>query len=360
MAELFAELATKKSARARIAAYGVSGSGKTWTALLIAGVLCPEGGKVGLIDTEAGSASKYADRFAFYPGTMKAPFSPQRFCGVVDAAAAAGVDVLVIDGVTPFWSGPGGVLSIVDDSRQRGPAGGWKDGTPAQQAIISAIVNAPMHVIVTIRAKSDTVIEQEPGKPATVRKVGVKPEQRDGFDYEFDFVLYLDLDHSAKIEKARMHGQVGTKIDADPTGELDPQPIVAWAREVRAWLSDGVEEPAAVAPAVEPTGEPRPQPAPAPVEPLPDPQPPAPAAPTPAENAGAPSEARVATRSRIADAMRVLGELNASRHWADEISAALPGWYDGRTTERALDDSQAANLADRLEATVERIRAAAS
>lgn len=366
MAELFAAQATKKAAKARIALYGVSGSGKTWTALLIAQVLAGDAGKVAALDTEAGSMSKYADRFAFYPATMKKPFSPDRFVGIIDAVNAdASIAVLVIDGASPFWEGVGGILAIVDESKARSSSGGWKDGTPQQQRIIEAIVNCRAHVIVTMRAKSETVRETGQDGKTRIRKIGMRPVQRDGFEYEFDFLLWLDQDHSAQIEKARMDGQVGTRIEADP--DADPQPIVAWAREVAAWLSDGVaDEPPAPAPAPEPAAPPAapaPEPAAAPaptaglpVDALPDTAPAAEPEPTPT---GAPTPAREAARVRISAAMKRLTELNASRAWTEEISAALPGWYDGRTTERALDDTQSANLADRLEATIERLQQAA-
>lgn len=369
---LFERQATKKAAKARIGIYGVSGSGKTWTALLIAEVLA-NGGKIGALDTEAGSMSKYADRFAFFPATMKKPFSPDRFVQFVDAANASDIDVLVIDGASPFWEGVGGILAIVDESRARSSSGGWKDGTPQQQRIVEAIVNCRPHVIVTMRAKSDSspVKDERTGK-VSVRKIGLKPTQRDGFEYEFDFLLYLDQDHSATIEKARMHGQVGLRIDADHDAEV--QPIVTWARDVAAWLSEGVaDDPPPVAPVTPPTVTPAtPPPAtpaadltgglaepppPTPAEAPPAAAPRAEAEPTPA---GAPSPEREAARGRIAAAMEGLRALNPNRQWADEVSAKLPEWYGGKTAERALDDVEAANLADRLEAILEVSRANAA
>lgn len=359
-AGLFERQATKKAAKARIGIYGVSGSGKTWTALLIAEVLAG-GGKIGALDTEAGSMSKYADRFTFFPATMKKPFSPDRFVGFIDAANASDIDVLVIDGASPFWEGVGGILAIVDESRARSSSGGWKDGTPQQQRIVEAIVNCRPHIIVTMRAKSDSspVKDERTGK-VSVQKIGLKPTQRDGFEYEFDFLLYLDQDHTATIEKARMHGQVGLRVAADP--DADPQPIVAWARTVGAWLSEGVaEQPVApvTPPPVTPATPTTPATPPADLTgglaepPPPTPADTPPAAPTPAENAGAPSPAREAARARISAAMTALHEFNPNRQWADEVSAKLPDWYAGKTAERALDDVEAANLADRLEAILE-------
>ena len=54
--------AQKSKAKARIALCGLSGSGKTYGALEIASIL---GENILVIDTEAGSASKYADLFDF-------------------------------------------------------------------------------------------------------------------------------------------------------------------------------------------------------------------------------------------------------------------------------------------------------
>ncbi|MGJ3562103.1 AAA family ATPase [Streptomyces sp. INA 01156] len=54
--------ATKEQAKARIALTGPTGSGKTYSALVIGTGI---GDRIALIDTEHGSASKYADEFAF-------------------------------------------------------------------------------------------------------------------------------------------------------------------------------------------------------------------------------------------------------------------------------------------------------
>ena len=54
--------ATKKQAKLRLALFGVSGSGKTYSALRLAKGL---GGSIAVIDTENHTACKYSDRFDF-------------------------------------------------------------------------------------------------------------------------------------------------------------------------------------------------------------------------------------------------------------------------------------------------------
>lgn len=227
--------ATKQAAKARVGLYGVSGSGKTMTALMIAKTL---GEKVAVIDTEGGSASKYADLFAFNTVAMSKPFHPDRFAKGVDSAAKAGYDVIVVDGASAFWDGDGGVMSIVDAAKKRG--GGWADGTPAHNRLVEAIVTCPIHIIVTIRAKAETIIETENGK-TKIRKVGMKMVQRDGLDYEFDVMLYLDQDNSATVEKSRMAGILGDRVEADTNAEVPP--IVEWAETFKAWLNEGEPPP---------------------------------------------------------------------------------------------------------------------
>ena len=56
--------AIKHQAKLRLAIAGPAGSGKTYTGLLIARSLA-NGGKIAVVDTEHGSASKYADLFSF-------------------------------------------------------------------------------------------------------------------------------------------------------------------------------------------------------------------------------------------------------------------------------------------------------
>jgi len=58
--------AVKYDAKLRLAISAPTGAGKTWTSLLIATRLAEAtGSKIAVIDTEHGSASKYADRFDF-------------------------------------------------------------------------------------------------------------------------------------------------------------------------------------------------------------------------------------------------------------------------------------------------------
>jgi AAA domain len=348
--------AVKTSAKARIGLYGVSGSGKTMTALRIARALVGPDGKIALLDTEGGSASKYADLYDFDTVTMRKPFHPDRFGKALDAAVAAGYDVFVCDGASPFWDGDGGVMAIVDEDKKRG--GGWAKGTPAHNLLVDALLMSPIHVIVTMRAKNEVVIEKDDRGRTTIKKVGVKPIQRDTLEYEFDLVLYLDTDNSATVEKSRQPNVIGDRIDADHSGGTSP--ISEWAVGFKAWLDEGPApepRPAAPAPPTEAAAPPPPAAAPlvpAPAEPLASP-----AAPTPETASEGVSEARRATRARVSASLARLGTLDPSRDWQDMIRQKLPEFFPGKTAEPELTDAEAENLADRLDATIKSFEDAA-
>jgi len=212
--------AVKKEAKLRLAIAGPSGSGKTYTSLAIATAF---GGSVAVVDTEHGSASKYADLFSFDVMEMEAPFHPDRFVQAIREAAAAGYTTIVLDSISHAWSGQGGLLELVEEAQKRmkttNSFAAWKDITPIQNRFVEGIVSAPIHVIATMRSKQEYVQEKDERTGKTqIRKVGMAPIQRDGFEYEFDVFLDMDIDNNAIVTKTRcpaLTGRVFSKPGAD-------------------------------------------------------------------------------------------------------------------------------------------------
>lgn len=225
--------ATKKSARLRMALAGPSGSGKTFTALAIGTKL---GDKVALLDTEHGSASKYADIFAFDAAEMKAPFHPDRYIKTIQAAGEAGYDVLIIDSLSHAWSGSGGLLEEVDKvaarMNSRNSFAAWKDVTPIQNRLIEAMLAAPMHLIVTMRSKQEYVIEEDERGRKTPRKIGMAPVQRDGVEYEFDVFAEMDLSNRMMVTKSRC---------VELAGAVITRPGEEVALQLKEWLNAGAQ-----------------------------------------------------------------------------------------------------------------------
>lgn len=223
--------ATKMLARLRLALVGPSGSGKTYSALAIASGM---GKRIAVVDTERGSASKYAGLFGFDVLQLDT-FHPQKYVDAITEAEQAGYDVLVIDSLSHAWIGKEGALDLVDAAARRSKTGNtfnaWRDVTPLHNALIDAILRSKCHVIVTLRTKTEYVVEKDEKTGRSVpRKIGLAPVQRDGVEYEMDVVGELDLDNVLTITKTRCPELSGAVVRR-PGGDL--------AKVLAAWLSDG-------------------------------------------------------------------------------------------------------------------------
>lgn len=241
--------ATKRQSKLRLALIGPSGCGKTYTALTLAGAL---GEKVAVIDTEHGSASKYADLFGFDVEELDS-FAPAVYVKAIREAEAAGYDVLVIDSLSHAWMGKDGALEQVDRAAKRSQSGNsfaaWRDVTPQHNALVEAMIASRLHLIVTMRAKMEYSQEKDSKGKTIIRKVGLAPIQRDGLEYEFDVVADMDLDNTLMVSKTRCPALNGAIIE---------KPDASFADVLKAWLSDGAEyvappRPVPPAPAPAPT-----------------------------------------------------------------------------------------------------------
>lgn len=226
--------ATRKRSKLRLAIGGPSGAGKTTAALRIAKGL---GGRTALIDTERGSASLYSDDFEFDVLELDSPYTPERFIEAIDAAEAAGYDNVIIDSATHEWDGSGGCLEINERlavaKYKNNTWSAWSETTPRHRAFIDRMLQTRMHVIATLRSKTETVQTSD----KKVVKVGMKLETRGGIEYEFTVVFELEHEsHMAVQSKDR------TKLFPQPQEITEKT-----GHQLLAWLDSGAE--------VEPTAE---------------------------------------------------------------------------------------------------------
>jgi len=224
--------ATKKKAKARIALIGPSGSGKTYSALAIGQHL---GQRMAVIDTEHGTASKYSDTFTFDVLELEL-HDPRRYVEAIKAAEQEGYDVLVIDSLSHAWAGRDGLLEFVDKTAKRSQHGNsfaaWREATPLHNQLVDALTGCRMHLIVTMRAKTEYVVETDNRGKQVPRKIGLAPIQRDGVEYEFDVTADLTADHDMIVGKTRC-----PMLD----GQVYHKPGQAVADVLLAWLTDGDE-----------------------------------------------------------------------------------------------------------------------
>ena len=220
--------AVKRDAKIRFAICGPSGSGKTYTLLRLATEL---GGPVALIDTEHGSASKYADLFEFDVLELGS-YDPTRLIQIIDYAAGKGYGVLCIDSLSHFWMGKDGELDKVDRAAQRMQSpnsfAAWKQVTPLHNALIDKLISAPLHILASMRAKTEWILDRDDRTGKTVpRKVGLAPVMRDGIEYEFDVCGDMDQENTLIITKTRC-----PKL----TAGIFPKPGKELADVLKEWL----------------------------------------------------------------------------------------------------------------------------
>lgn len=220
--------ASKKEAKLRCAIFGPSGAGKTFTALRIATGM---GGNIAVIDTERGSASKYADRFEFDVMELGSPQIDNYVEGIMLAGKAV-YDILIIDSLSHGWQELLEEIDRLAKTKYKGNTwSAWSDGTPHQKKLINAILSYPGHIIATMRSKTEWTIAENNGK-RTPQRVGLAPEQGKGIEYEFDLLMEMSPDHICSILKDRT-GMFQDKMIEKPGEDF--------GKELIDWLSDGAK-----------------------------------------------------------------------------------------------------------------------
>lgn len=188
--------AEKSQLKARVLISGAAGSGKTIAALELASAL---GNRVAVIDTENGSAALYSDKYKFEMLNLQPPYPPEDFVQAIEVAENSGFDVIVVDGITPEWSGTGGCLDL--HTKLGGRFQDWAKITPRHRKFIQKILECSTHIICTCRSKQGYAMDEQSKK---VTKLGMAPEQRDGLDYEMTLVFnIINQTHLAEATKDR-------------------------------------------------------------------------------------------------------------------------------------------------------------
>lgn len=179
---------------------GASGSGKTYSSILLAkGLMGGSLSDVVILDTENASANLYADLGDYGVLPFEPPFTPDRYSKAIEYCAKEGVKCLIIDSISHEWQACLDMVTKIGGNSFTA----WKTVTPKHDAFITSILQAPMHVICTMRTKDDYVLEENFKGKMMPKKVGMKEVQRDNLIYEFTAVFDIDNRHLATMNKDR-------------------------------------------------------------------------------------------------------------------------------------------------------------
>jgi hypothetical protein len=196
------EEAEREGARLVIGLGGVSGGGKTFTALQLAwGMANYDSKKVGFICTENRRGRLYSDALRdadgvihkFLIGDLQPPFSPARYIEAIQAFVKAGVEVLVIDSVSHEWEGIGGCEDIAhapgrDGQAPKNPR--WNDAKREHKSFMSVMLQSPLHIVACMRAREKVKLVKREGK-TEYEPQGVLPIQEKNFTFELTASLML-------------------------------------------------------------------------------------------------------------------------------------------------------------------------
>jgi hypothetical protein len=221
--------------------YGPTGSGKTFSGLLLAAGIAGPNGLVGMVDTENKRGSLYADDpdiMAAMPGgrykrlDLRAPFTPERYTKALKALEAAGCTVAIVDSTTHEWAGEGGCCDIAENNKQGGLPN-WAMAKLAHKRFLAYCLSSSMHIIFCLRAhekvkpvkKGDLISPDSTERydKSAVIPLGMLPDCEKNFVYEALVSLRVDdgthLAHPVKVPKMLAHVFPGKKLITAADGE---------------------------------------------------------------------------------------------------------------------------------------------
>lgn len=221
----------------KVSMEGLSGSGKTFTALRLAFDMIANGigKKLVVFDSENESAGLYADvecdgrRWEFMHVTIgPEQQNPGTYAEAYRWAVGEGYDLVIFDSLSHAWHG---ALDQIDEyarHNKNDKFGGWKNVTPQQRDMIATLTDPRAHCIVTMRLKGEyDRVEKANGK-SSIEKIGTKADQRENTEYEFDLVLrFTPKTNDCTVEKVRGCTAMNGK-QANKPGPAFWKPLLDW------------------------------------------------------------------------------------------------------------------------------------
>lgn len=198
--------ATRQALKVKIGIEGPAGAGKTEGALALATGIS-NGGRILVADSENESASYYADRYSFDTTGIDSQTTTRQIVEIIHFAVANKYDVLCVDSLSRIWQN---VRDAKDAYELANPlANKWATwGLPqfggGWEKMMKAILDAPIHIVATMRSKMAHEQIEENGKKKVV-KLGLQAQVRDGAEYEFGLVFSVNMNHFAEATKDRTH-----------------------------------------------------------------------------------------------------------------------------------------------------------
>lgn len=239
------EKATKERVKLMIGLCGPSGSGKTYSALQMAYGITGDWSKIAVIDTENRSSLNYAgsttsnewDIFDFSHDTFEGGYRPENWVRAIDIVEKdpANYEVLIIDSITHEWLGCLELVEQFSKTERGNTFTPWKKVTPLHNAFIDKMRNSRLHIIATMRSSTEYAMETNEKGRTVPKKIGTKPTQREGTDYEFS--LIFDLDNATNHATSSKDRTGLFKTQTQPPFLI----TIETGKKIVDWCNDGVK-----------------------------------------------------------------------------------------------------------------------
>ena len=231
--------AVRQGGHALVALYGESGSGKTYSALLLARGLVGPKGRVALIDTETGRGRMYANVAPVWQhGELTPPFTPARYIEAIEHAERLKFDALIVDSASHEWDGIGGVIDMADAGRNSGLKK-WQEPKKQHKRFVHKLLNARLHLILCLRAKEKLVqrdvSDGQGGTKKEIVSAGFVSIQEKGLIFETTVQLFM---HNGRGERGKYTIEKCPEdlLGAFPEGE---RISIATGERLRVWVDGG-------------------------------------------------------------------------------------------------------------------------
>lgn len=217
--------AKAEQAAIKMGLYGLAGSGKTFTALLLAEGLAKASGKrIAFVDTEHGTD--------FYCQKTPRPVHPEAFdfdaiytksitqvLAEVDHLDAAKHGVLVIDSISHIWDSCMASYEGRQTSVGSIPFHAWNKIKAPYKRLMSLLIDAPFHVIICGRQANE--FDKDP-ETEQLSKVGVKMRAQGETPHEPHILVRMQ---SVRPDDPKALATILAYVEKDRTGVLNGRTI---------------------------------------------------------------------------------------------------------------------------------------
>ena len=188
-----------------ISLFGLSETGKTYSAVRLMAGIEPDPMKRGLLDSEGGQRGRAymsAIKGGYLYGALTPPFTPERYAEALADFVAAGVTTLTVDSVSHAWFATGGVLDMVEQATEKNDLAKWAKPKRRLGKLTNQWLQCGLHLILCARGKQPMLEDKDANGKKIYVPGPVVPVQEKSLRYDLTIIAQMLGDGHFSIAKA--------------------------------------------------------------------------------------------------------------------------------------------------------------